>query len=283
MKRTVLLMFLIVSAHDVSSCESPQPLSGTVTVPVCLTDGPDCRPAGKVLYEYTEAQPDDPASFSIALQTSPWRMYGPDNRIITVAEVADILRPQLEPKHKHVELFGSWTGGSYSAEMPSLASKLSKALDGFPVTGKDGFLWMDKKGGMRTTKQAFTLREGGGPYSVPTGEEVFIPLVVGWAAGLEDRIGKDDHEMMLLAGVGSDVFLLCPDGALATFERAGKMGSAIGAYNASLIRLERNHKGDRDAALKLLERAMQLGDGKASLLLKAMRQKAAVPAADEKK
>jgi len=67
MKNTALLMILIVAAHDVSSCESPQPLSGTISVPVCLTDTPDCRPAGRLLYEYTQAQPDDPASFSIAL------------------------------------------------------------------------------------------------------------------------------------------------------------------------------------------------------------------------
>jgi len=245
-----------------------------VKVPVCLEDGPDCRPASEVLHEYTEAQPDDPAGFSIALQSSPWHLYGPDYRIITVDELAAIIRSQLEPKHKRIDLFGSWTGGTYTSGMLSHASRLSQALDGFPVTGKDGFLWMDKKGGMRTTKQAFTMREGGGPYSVPAGEEVFVSLAAGWAAGLEDRIGPEDHELMLLAGVGNDVFLLCPDGALADFEAAAKMGNAIAAYNAALILLERNHEGDRDAALKLLERATQLGDDKASARLKAMRQKA---------
>jgi hypothetical protein len=282
MKNTALLMFLIIASHEAVACQSPQPLSGTVKVPVCLTDVPDCRPAGRVLHEYTEAQPDDPASFSIALQSSPWRLYGPDYRIVTVEEVAAIIRSQLEPKHKRVDLFGSWTGGTSSAKNPTLASRLSQALDGFPVNGKDGFLWMDKKGGMRTTKQAFTMREGGGPYSVPTGAEVFVPLAVGWAAGIEDRLGPDDHELMLLAGVGNDVFLLCPDGALTDFEAAAKMGNAIAAYNAALVRLERNQKGDRDAALKLLERAAQLGDDKASTRLEAMRKTATVPAANNK-
>ncbi len=73
MKNIALLMFLIFAAHEVAACESPQPLSGIVKVPVCLAGGPDCRPASEVLHEYTEAQPDDPASFSIALQRAVGR------------------------------------------------------------------------------------------------------------------------------------------------------------------------------------------------------------------
>jgi hypothetical protein len=261
---------LIAAAHGVAACEPPQPLSGTLTVPVCHTDGPDCRPAAKALYEYTKAQRDDPDTFSIALHSSPWRLYGPDMRIITVEELAGILRPQLEEKHKRVELFGSWTGTELSSKTPSLATRLSRALGGFPVTGKDGFLWMDNKGGMRTTKQAFTVRSGTGPYRVPTGEEVFVPLVVGWAVGLEDRFAPEEDELMLLAGVGHDVFLLCPDGALADFEAGAKMGNAIAAYNAAIVRLERGHDGDRDAALRLLQRAVELGDAKAAERLESL-------------
>jgi TPR repeat protein len=47
--------------------------------------------------------------------------------------------------------------------------------------------------------------------------------------------------------------------------------------------LERNNAEDRDAALKLLERAVQLGDEKASARLNAMRLKATVPAVNENK
>lgn len=272
MKRIALSLSIFVAAHSVAACESPHPLSGTVTVPVCLTDGPDCLPAAKALYQYTEAQPDDPNTFSIALQSSPWRLYGPDMRIITVDDLAAILRPQLEAKHKRVELFGSWTGAALSSGAPSLATRLSRALDGFPVSGKDGFLWMDSKGGMRTTKQAFTIRNGTGFYRVPAGEEVFVPLVVGWAVGLEERFAPDESELMLLAGVGHDVFLLCPDGALADFEAAAEMGNAIAAYNAAIVRLERGHDGDRAAALKLLERSVALGDSQAAVRLQALKE-----------
>ena len=45
-------------------------------------------------------------------------------------------------------------------------------------------------------------------------------------------------EGVVQAGVGYDVFLLCPERALAAFERAARMGSAIGAYNAGLIHAE---------------------------------------------
>lgn len=263
MKVAILSLALLAAAQGVAACESPVPLSGTITVPVCDREGPGCRSATPVLYEYTKAQPDDPATLSIALQSSPWRMYDADMRILRVEEVAAMVRPALEPKHKRVDIYGSWSGAA-PAGTPSLASRLSKQLQGFPVTGMDGFLWMDSKGGMRTTRQAYTLRRGAGRYFVPTGEEVMVSLVAGWAAGLEDRLGPEDGEMMLLAGVGRDVFLLCPEGALTDFEAAAAMGNAIAAYNAAQFRLERNRAGDREAALKLLERAKDLGDAKAA-------------------
>lgn len=271
MKFAILSLALLAAAQGVAACETSLPLSGSVAVPVCDREGPDCRSATKVLYEYTQAQPDDPAIFSIALQSSPWRMYGPDLRILRVEDVATMIRPKLEPKHKRVALYGSWTGTA-PAGTPSLASRLSRQLDGFPVEGKDGFLWMDPKGGMRTTRQAYTVRRGAGRYLVQTGDEVLVSLVDGWAAGLEVRFGPQDGDMMLMAGVGNDVFLLCPDGALADFEAAAAMDSAIAAYNAAQIRLERNHAGDREAALKLLERSEALGDAKAAGQLKVLRQ-----------
>lgn len=275
MKVAILSLALLAAAQGVAACESSLPLSGSVAVPVCDWEGPDCRAAGRVVYEYTQAGPDDPATLSIALQSSPWRMYDADMRILRVEEVAKLIVPALEPKHKRVELHGSWTSVA-PAGTPSLASRLSKQLQGFPVTGMDGFLWRDSKGGMRTTRQAFSMRRGAGQYFVPTGEDVMVSLVAGWAAGLEDRFGPDDGEMMLLAGVGQDVFLLCPDGALADFEAAAAMGNAVAAYNAAQVRLERNRAGDREAALKLLERAKALGDAKAAAQWQALKVASAV-------
>lgn len=75
-------------------------------------------------------------------------------------------------------------------------------------------------------------------------------------------------EGVVRAGVGKDAFMLCPDGALAAFERAAGMGSAIGAYNAGVMHAE---AGDRDAAIKWLEKAAALGDAKAVERLAAMR------------
>lgn len=71
------------------------------------------------------------------------------------------------------------------------------------------------------------------------------------------------------AAAGWDVFFLCPDKALAGFERAAAKGSAIAAYNAALMRLERGREGDRTAALALLERGVALGDAKSKARLEA--------------
>ena len=62
--------------------------------------------------------------------------------------------------------------------------------------------------------------------------------------------------------------MLCPQGALAAFERAGEMGSAIGAYNAGLIHAE---AGEQAAAITWLEKAAALGDAKAAERLAALK------------
>ena len=66
------------------------------------------------------------------------------------------------------------------------------------------------------------------------------------------------------------MFFLCPDKALAGFERAAANGSAIAAYNAALMRLDRGADGDRAAARKLLERGAALGDARSRARLEAM-------------
>lgn len=263
MKHALLALCLLSPAA--LACEKPHlSLSGNAVVATCFPqqEGADCVFSGQAVYEYMEAVPDTDEVITIGLSSSPWRMYDADMRIITVDEVADAIKSLRNPKVERAELIGSWTGVSPKPGVPSLADQVSKALDGFPVKGEDGFLWLSKEGKRRTTRQAFTMREGGGSYYLPKGAEVLVPLAAGWPAEVQGMIPKDDALMLTRAAAGWDVFYLCPDNALAGFEHAAKQGSAVGAYNAALMRLERGAEGDRDAAVALLERAAALGDEK---------------------
>ncbi|MFC3816619.1 hypothetical protein [Lysobacter sp. GCM10012299] len=239
-------------------------LSGAVNVVTCSPqqDPSNCVYSGKALYQYMQAVPDSDSVYMIGLQASPWRMYDGEMRILSPEDVADLVRPELNGKLEHVELVGSWTGVSPEPGVPSQADRVSKALGGFPVRGEDGFLWLAKDGTRRTTHQAFTGREGAGSYFLPGGSEVFVSLVAGWPAYVEDQISEDDSNLLMHAAAGWDIFFLCPDKALASFERAAAKGSAIAAYNAAMMRLDRGSDGDRVAAFTLLERAAALGDAK---------------------
>jgi TPR repeat protein len=64
--------------------------------------------------------------------------------------------------------------------------------------------------------------------------------------------------------------MLCPEKALRAFEASAGAGNPIGAYNAALMRLERNGAGDRKAALALLRNAAAAGDLKARQKLAAL-------------
>jgi hypothetical protein len=270
--RPAFLILCLVS-HGALACDTSHlALSGTVTVATCSSQpySPDCVYSGKALYEYMEAVPDTDSILTIGLQASPWRMYDAQMRILTVEDVADTVRPQLGELER-VELIASWTGVSPKPAVASLAERLSKALGGFPVRGEDGFLWLAQDGTRRTTRQALTLREGAGSYSLPKGGEVLVPLVAGWPAFVEEKIPEADAELLMRAAAGWDVFFLCPDKALAGFEYAAKKGSAIAAYNAALMRLERNADGDRTLALSLLEQGVALGDAKSRVRLDAER------------
>lgn len=269
--KSALLALCLLSPTALACDTSHLSLSGGVTVKTCSPQSsPDCLYAGKAVYEYLEAVPDLDTVFTIGLQSSPWRMYDGEMRILTVEEVADVIRPDLG-RLERVELIASWTGVSPEPGVPSLAERVSKALGSFPVKGEDGFLWLAQDGTRRTTRQAFTMREGAGSYFVPKGSEVFVPLTAGWPAYVEDQIPEDDADLLMRAAAGWDVFFLCPDKALAGFERAAEKGSAIGAYNAALMRLERGADGDRAAALALLERGVSLGDAKSRVRLEAER------------
>lgn len=261
--KPILLALCMTSPVALACDTSHLSLSGTVNVTTCSPENAaDCVYAGKAVYEYLEKVPDTDSIFTIGLQSSPWRLYDGEMRILAVDELADAIRPKLDGKVERVEIIGSWTGVSPAPGRPSLADRVSKALDGFPVKGEDGFLWLAQDGTRRTTRQAFTLREGAGSYFLPVGSEVFVPLVAGWPAEVQDQIAEDDADMLMRAAAGWDVFFLCPDKALAGFEHAAEKGSAIAAYNAALMRLERAADGDREAALALLERGAALGDAR---------------------
>lgn len=258
-----LLTLCLLSPAALACDTSHLSLSGTATVETCSAQSSaDCIYAGKAVYEYMEAVPDPDSVFTIGLQSNPWRMYDGEMRILTVEDVAGAVRPKLDGKVERVELIGSWTGVSPEPGVPSLADRVSKALGGFPVKGEDGFLWLAQDGTRRTTRQAFTMREGAGSYFLPKGSEVLVPLVAGWPAFVQDQIPEDDAELLMRAAAGWDIFFLCPDKALAGFEHAATKGSAVAAYNAAVMRLERGDGGDRAAALALLERGVSLGDAK---------------------
>ncbi len=125
-------------------------------------------------------------------------------------------------------------------------------------------MWVSRNGTLRTTHEAFTVRKGTGPYGVLKGADIMAALTIGWFAGHKDYfVQRRNADGVLRAGVGKDVFMLCPDGALDAFEQAAKLGSAVGAYNAAIMHLERGTPADSHEAMALLERAVELGDAKA--------------------
>lgn len=270
------LIALCVLSPAALACDARLPLAGTVRVETCSprsTSDADCRYAADAVYEYSEKIPDSDAVFTTTLQSSPWRLYDAQMRILTVDELAGAIRPGLGPGVERVELIGSWTGVSPAPGLPSLADRLSKALGGIPVKGEDGFLWLAADGSRRTTRQAFTAREGAGAYFVPRGGEVLVALAAGWPAYVEGSLADEPPELQSHAAAGWDLFFLCPEKALAGFERVAAHGSAIAAYNAALMRLERDADGDRETALALLERGAALGDDKSRSRLETERER----------
>jgi hypothetical protein len=262
MKRALLALCLLSPATW--ACDHHLPLSGAVSVTTCTPqeDSAGCVFSGSVLHDYLEAIPDSDTNFTIAMHASPWRMYDGQWRILTPQELATAVRAKRDAKVKQVELLASWTGVSPQPGVPSLAERVSKALDGFPVKGEDGFLWLSKDGARHTTRQAYTMRRGAGSYFLPEGADLFVSMAGGWPAYVEDEIADTDLALLTQAAAGWDIMFLCPDKALAGFEHAAAKGSAIAAYNAALMRLERGGDGDRAAALSLLERGAALKDAK---------------------
>lgn len=275
MNRFIALPLFLLSAAVLAECKTDLPLRGALSVESCEADAADCELAGVLLNQYLEHYPDSPDELSVALQNSPWHFYDAEQRILTVEEFAALLRPKLKEPVETVRLIGSWTGVAPRAGGQSLAQKLSQALDGFPVEGMDGFLWVNKDGGLRTTHQAATLRSVSAPYRLKPGAEVMVALTSGYLVdGYAHFAEKKDAEGLRLAAVGWDMFLLCPQRALEAYEASAALGNALSAYNAAMLLFERNEHGDKEAARNWLEKAAQAGDSKAQARLQVLRDEA---------
>lgn len=265
-----LVLVIALMPGIAKACNEASTLEGVLSIPQCDPTSAvgGCIPGTRAAFDALEAL-EVPAVFTIGLQTSPWRMYDAEGRILTVKEVATAIREKRPDSDRRVYLAGSWTAARPDGSNATLARRLSAELDGFPVDGSDGFLWLSPTGAMRTTHQAFSVWKTGS-YTVGRNEDVLIALVPGALAQFEDQFARDGLAAgVLQAGIGHDVFMLCQERALAAFERAAEMGNAIGAYNAGLMHAE---NGDRTAAITWLEKANMLGEAKATAALATLRE-----------
>lgn len=266
MKR--ILLFVVLVVLDVpagAACKASLPLAGIESIKTCDRKTERCVDAWRAVGEYAEKidGSDDPAVLNLIGDASPWRFYDGDARIITVDEMAGLIKPQLGKSIKRVALVASWSAVRPDPHTPSLKERIAKALGGFPVTGADGFLWFARDGKIRTTRQVATIMLGG-RYEIAEGGEVFVSLATGWPAHFVESLVKEKNaDGILRAGAGLDVYMLCPERALQAFEYAAQLGQPIAAYNAALMRLERGAPGDLEAAKALLTRASNAGDQKA--------------------
>jgi len=267
------LSTLADASYAFAECESHLKLEGVIEIKCCKPEDA-CISAMRAIIDYSKAAKDDPGTFILSLHSSPWHLYDEDLRILTAEEFAERLKREIRSGTKRIDLRGSWTGVESAPGGKSLARKMSDALGGLPVDGKDGFVWLSKDGTVaRTTRQAWTAMRGC-PYSIHRGEDVMISLAEGLFVQTEHYlIEKKDGRGVLHSGVGWDVFVLCPERALKSFLIAAKLSNSIAAYNAAVMLLERGRAGDAEAAVSLLTQASELGDKPAQERLKQMKQK----------
>ncbi len=96
-------------------------------------------------------------------------------------------------------------------------------------------------------------------------------LVAAWPIAFEAALAVEHNaEGMLQVGVGYDVFMLCPEQTLKTFEESAALANPIAAYNAALMHLERGNPGDIEAAETLLKQSASAGDKRAQAKLQAL-------------
>lgn len=254
---------LIVNAE----CNSSLPVKGALSIKFCDPNVAKCVPANEAIYKYTTAIKDDPDVFTIGSHSSPWHFYDAQMRILTIDDMASRVKQKLK-NEKRVELTSSWSGVPPDSKTLSLAQKLSKALGGIPVTGVDGFVWLNKNGHYHTTKQAYTMWQSHGPYMINEGDDVMVSLATYYPVQIESYLIENRIvDGILDAGAGWEIFNLCQDKALQRFELAATYSQPIAAYNAAIIHIERNNPQDQKIALDLLRQASKLGDEKSSKLL----------------
>ena len=270
MKFLAFFIILASSFGAQAGCFSTTQLKGAIAIKQCAPASANCIRADDALHKYMDATPDDgPTILSIATHGSPWHLYDGDYHILEIEEVAAMVRQQGS-KIKRVVLVASWSGNSLDPHAKSLAQKLSMALGGMPVTGQDGFVWVSPNGALHTTHQAFTGRQSG-PYWVGKKDEVMASLVPGWAIELEDKFLKSgDAAGLMQVGAAKDIFMLCPEGALESYDQGAKMNNPIAAFTAAIMRLERAKPGDAAAAMALLKHSAAQGDKKAEQKLKSL-------------
>jgi hypothetical protein len=270
MKRIAFLLIVTACWRAQAACTTTLPLKGMLDIKQCDASSASCVDANEALYAYMQAQPDDgPDVLSIATHGSPWHLYDQEYRIFEIDELAAIVRQQ-GPGIKRVELVASWSGAAPSPQSKSVAQKLSTALGGKPVAGKDGFVWVSREGKLHTTHQALTSRLAG-PYRVGKDDDVMTSLVAGWPVDLEAGFVKErDAAGLLRVGAAKEIFMLCPEGALKSYEESAALNNPIAAFNAAILRFERNGPGDAAAAMRLLKQAAAQGDAKAGKKLKSL-------------
>jgi hypothetical protein len=270
MKLFAFLIILASCSAAQAHCPTMTRLKGLVSIKQCVPSSGHCVRADEALQKFIDAMPDDgPSTLSIATHSSPWHFYDGDYQILEIEEVAAMVRQQGS-KIKRVVLVASWSGTSPDPRSKSLAQKLSTALGGMPVTGQDGFVWVSQKGKLHTTHQALTGRRNG-PYWVGKNDHVMASLVPGWAIDLEAEFVKlSDAAGLLRVGAAKDIFMLCPESALKSFDEAAALSNPIAAFNAAIMRLERDKPGDAVAAMVLLKQSAAQGNKKAEKKLQLL-------------
>ncbi len=273
MRYFLTICLLAISFQVQAKCKTLMPLEGVTSIPAC--DSSKCVTGAEAVYEYSNNIPEnkDPNILVISLHSSPWHFYDGEMRILSIEEVAEIARPYIVKGVKRIILMASWSGVAPDSNENSLAEKLSNTLGGFPVSGMDGFVWLAPDGSIRTSRQAYSIWKSQGQYKIQEGAEVMVSMVAGWPVFYEDNFrGDKNPDGIMRAGAGWDIFFLCPDSALQSFEAAAKLSHPVAGYNAALIRLERDGKGDVEAATTMLAKAASAGDKKALARLRSLKE-----------
>jgi hypothetical protein len=269
----LLLALGITAGLPALACDTSVPVKGSEPLPSCSDErNPYCDSAHRALLNYLKKVRgnDEKTAMNFFAHGSPWRMYDQEMRIVTPAEVAEHVQKSVDKGAKRVQLLSSWSGIA-PAGGESLAQRVGALVKGAPVDGIDGFLWVTPSGALRTTRQATTVHKDG-PYNVLPEHPVMVSAIPGILLPLErDFIREKNADGLMRDGAAYDIYQLCPAKALRAFERAAGFGSLIAAYNAALMRLERNNAVDKDRAIKLLSLAAMGADRKAQKKLDEIR------------